>query len=132
MRIAFERAIPLNLEANLRRVTLGDDVFAPARVGDTLDRLACRVIVLSAFSMLVSMGGGFCRARLPANELMPIQLSSVIAFVGIALAKSHYCVAILPKIADLPILPSKHVRLNHDVIEVVNIALREAGSARRA
>lgn len=128
MRMVFERGAPLTLGADLRGVVLDDGVFAHALVGNILGRLACRVIVLNAFAMLVGLGGPFCRARLANIDNPSFQISSVIAFAGIALANAQYCVAILPKIGRLPARPAENVHLNRDVIDVINIALGEARS----
>ncbi|TAM05499.1 MAG: hypothetical protein EPN70_08435 [Paraburkholderia sp.] len=128
MRMVFERGAPLTLGADLRGVVLDDGAFAHALVGNILGRLACRVVVLSVFSMLVGLGGDFCRARLANIDNPSFQISSVIAFAGIALANAQYCVAILPDIGGLPVRPAEHVHLNRDVIDVINKALGEARS----
>ncbi|HEY1215969.1 MAG TPA: hypothetical protein VGE93_20260 [Bryobacteraceae bacterium] len=58
-RMFFERGAPLTLGADLRGVVLDESVFANALVGNILGRLACRIVVLSAFAMLVGLGGRF-------------------------------------------------------------------------
>ncbi|MCG5072432.1 TniQ family protein [Paraburkholderia tagetis] len=131
-RMVFERSALLTLGADLRGVVLDDGAFVHALVGNILGRLACRVVVLSAFSMLVALGGHFCRARLANIDNPSFQISSVIAFAGIALANAQYCVAILPKMGKFPVRPAEHVHLNRDVIEVINLALGEARSAYSA
>ncbi len=127
-RMFFERGAPLTLGADLRGVVLDESVFANALVGNILGRLACRIVVLSAFAMLVGLGGRFCRATLANVDNPLFQISSAIAFAGIALANAQYCVAIFPDIGGLPVRPAEHSHLNRDVIDVINIALGEARS----
>lgn len=101
LRRAFERSAGYAVGPDFHGVVLYEDAFTTALVGDVLERLACRVVLFSAFSVLAALAPRLS-ARGELDKALPrLPVSSLAAFIGVSVGCQHHCVAILPRIYDL-------------------------------
>lgn len=101
LRRAFERSAGYAGGPDFHGVVLYEDAFTTALVGDVLERLACRAVLLSAFSVLVGLAPRLSASGELDKALPRLPVSSLPAFIGVPVGRWHHCVAILPRIDDL-------------------------------
>lgn len=122
-RRAFERSAGYAGGPDFHGVVLHEDAFTTALVGDVIERLACRAVLLSAFSVLVGLAPRLS-ARGELNTALPrLPVSSLAAFIGVPVGRLHHCVAILPRIDDLLGSVAYADRDGTEIVRVINQTL---------
>lgn len=132
VRCSFEKSCVLDLATRLDSASLREEAFLPALVGHTLQRGACRVIVLGTYAMSALRAQRYLRQGYIDYQDFFVSPADSIVWSSCASGEDRYGVMVMPETPCLErILAHGRDDLDAFVIACVNEAVERAKASGR-
>lgn len=130
VRCAFEKSYVLDLATRLDSADLREDALLPALIGHTLQRGACRLVILGAYAMSALRAERYLRQGYINYSDFFVPPAESIVWSTCAIGPDLYGVMVMPATSCLEhILPHNRGDLDWSAIARVNEAIEKARAA---